>query len=87
METLGSELDHYAKITPEDSTQTMLEAFSDADFANLTVPTISEDEPAYDFELAVYDFSSGGRVETSQTFHLQEKTKNQPVALIFGSYT
>ncbi|MFV1991621.1 MAG: hypothetical protein ACC652_12860 [Acidimicrobiales bacterium] len=82
-----SELDHYAKITPEDSTQTMLEAFSDPDFANMTVPTIAEGEPAYDFDLALYDFSSGARTDTGKTFRLQAMAANQPVALIFGSYT
>ncbi len=79
--------DPYADITPADSTQTFAEALADPDYMKLAVPLLSVGEPATDFDLAIYDFSSGARVKTDSTFHLQGVAANQPVALIFGSYT
>jgi len=79
--------DPYADITPTDSVMTFTEAFSDADFLALAIPEVREGEACFDFDLVQYDFSSGRKVETDTRFHLAERVANQPVALIFGSYT
>jgi len=45
------------------------------------------DETRALFDLPLYDFSDGTRVETGRNFQLQAVAANRPVALIFGSYT
>ena len=79
--------DPYADITPTDSVMTFTEAFSDAEFLALAIPEVREGGRCFDFDLVQYDFSSGRKVETGTRFHLAERVANQPVALIFGSYT
>ena len=79
--------DPYADITPAESVMTFAEAFADPEFLTLAIPDVSEGGPCFDFALAQYDFSSGRKVETTTRFHLAEVAANQPVALIFGSYT
>jgi hypothetical protein len=82
-----TEHDPYAEITPADSAMTFTEAFSDPEFLTLAIPEVGEGGPCFDFDLVQYDFSSGRKVETDTRFHLAERVANQPVALIFGSYT
>ena len=82
-----AEHDPYAEITPADSAMTFTEALSDPEFLALAIPEVSEGGPCFDFDLAQYDFSSGRKVETDTRFHLAGRVANQPVALIFGSYT
>ena len=53
----------------------------------LATADLVEGDPAYDFELPVFDFSDGTRRETGERFHLQQVAKARPVALVFGSYT
>jgi hypothetical protein len=55
--------------------------------ADLRTPVLATGDPAFDFELPVYDFSTGERVLTSSTMRLSEVSRDRPVALIFGSYT
>lgn len=79
--------DPYADITPRDSVMTFAEAFSDTEFLTLAIPEVVAGGPCFDFELPQYDFSTRRKVETHQRFHLAAVAANQPVALIFGSYT
>ena len=78
---------HYADITPADSTMTFAEALSEPDFMKLAIPSVNEGDPCVDFDLPIYDFATGSRVQTDSSFHLQARAASQPVALIFGSYT
>ncbi len=66
---------------------TFAEAFSDPEFLTLAIPEVVAGESCVDFELPQYDFTTGRKVETDQGFHLAAVAANQPVALIFGSYT
>ena len=79
--------DPYADITATESVLTFTEAFSDPEFVKLVIPEVNEGDSCFDFDLPQYDFSTGQRVETTDRFHLAEVAANQPVALIFGSYT
>jgi len=74
-------------ITATDSPMTVEDYLSNEKRQTLSTPTVAVDETAPDFALAVHDFSTGRRVPTSATFHLLDVAMNQPVALIFGSYT
>ncbi len=74
-------------ITPEDSPKTPLELRDDPHLRDLSTPSLAPDDSAYDFELPIYDFSDGSEKQTRETFHLQKRTQERPVALIFGSYT
>ncbi len=74
-------------ITPEDSPKTPLDLRDDPVLQDLSTPSLAPKDPAYDFELTVYDFSDGSEKETGETFHLQKRAQERPVALIFGSYT
>ena len=76
-----------ASFTPADSPMTYEDyAASDA-HVDLSTPRVAVGEPAIDFELPLYDFSDGSRRDTGETFHLMQVAANQPVALVFGSYT
>ena len=76
-----------AKITPPDSAMTRAEVAELARTQRLQSPDVVKGDVAPDFELPVFDFSSGTRVETGEVFHLQSVAANTPVALVFGSYT
>jgi hypothetical protein len=77
----------YADVTPADSPKSFDDIVADAEFIKLAFPLVNEGDPCVDFDLPVYDFSSGSAVPTDSSFHLVEQSANQPVALIFGSYT
>lgn len=79
--------DPYSDITPHDSPKTFSEVFEDAEFVKLAIPELSEGEMCVDFDLPVHDFSTGVAQLTGGSFHLKAISANQPVALIFGSYT
>jgi len=79
--------DPYTKVTAPDSPQTFTEAFSDLEFMKLAIPVVEQGGRAHDFDLEIYDFSSGSKKLTGARFNLGEASANQPVALIFGSYT
>ena len=76
-----------AEFTPEESAMTAAEYLTNARIARLRTPDVGPGELAPDFDLPLYDFSGGLRVDTGQSFHLQEVASNTPVALVFGSYT
>ena len=79
--------DPYAHITAASSTLTFAEAFADPEFIKLAMPEVVEGGQCFDFDLPVYDFSTGTGIATGDHFHLATASANQPVALIFGSYT
>jgi hypothetical protein len=74
-------------FTPEDSPRTLPDVMADPLHQDLSTAKLATGDPAFDFELPVYDFSNGTRVETGRTFQLQSVAANRPVALVFGSYT
>jgi len=79
--------DKYAKVTAPESPQTFEEAFSDLEFMKLAIPVVEQGGAAYGFDLPIYDFSTGAKKVTGESFNLAAVAANQPVALIFGSYT
>ena len=74
-------------FTPEDSPKTPMDVMADERHQDLATPKLAAADPAYDFELPVYDFSDGTEVATGERFHLRAAADARPVALIFGSYT
>ena len=76
-----------AEITPEDSAMTYAEAHAQQRTMRLRTADVVAGDLAPDFELPVFDFSTGTRVETGDVFSLQTVAANTPVALVFGSYT
>jgi hypothetical protein len=74
-------------VTPQDSAKTPMDVFGDPKFQRLANADLGAGDPAFDFSLPIYDFSSGIERATGETFHLAEVAKEKPVALIFGSYT
>ncbi|MBI2167944.1 MAG: hypothetical protein HYU28_00355 [Actinobacteria bacterium] len=76
-----------AGFTPADSPMTYEDYLASESHRALSTPAVVIGEPAHDFALPVDDFSDGTRRETGKVFRLQEVAANQPVALIFGSYT
>ena len=77
----------WKSMTPEDSPMTPMDLMSDPAARDLATAKLSEGDPAFDFELPVFDFSDGSERLTDETLHLAEIARNRPVALIFGSYT
>jgi len=78
---------NWRSITPEDSPRTPIDTMKDPALRDLATPKLSVGDPAFDIELPTYDFSDGSEHLTDETFHLSAIARNQPVALIFGSYT
>jgi hypothetical protein len=74
-------------FTPDDSPMGMPEIMADPVAQDLSAAKLAQGDPAFDFDLPVYDFSDGTRVETGRSFQLQSVAANRPVALVFGSYT
>lgn len=74
-------------FTPEDSPKTPMDLFADPKHQDLASAKLNQGDPAFGFALPVYDFSSGQKVETGQSFDLLSRAREKPVALIFGSYT
>jgi hypothetical protein len=74
-------------FTPEDSPITPPELMADPAVQDLSTAKLAVGDPAFDFDLPIYDFSSGVRVETGRAFSLARVAAERPVALIFGSYT
>ena len=73
--------------TPADSPLTMKALLRRADYRDLMTPKIAVGQPAFDFELPLYDFSDGTALDRATTVRLSGFRDVQPVALIFGSYT
>lgn len=77
----------WRSMTPEDSPKTPIDTMKDPELRDLATPKLSVGDPAFDIELPAYDFSDGSERLTDETFHLSAIARDQPVALIFGSYT
>ena len=74
-------------ITPADSPKTPMDLFADPQHQDLATAKLAQGDQAFGFRLPLYDFSSGQKVETGEIFDLHAHVVEQPVALIFGSYT
>lgn len=74
-------------FTPDDSPKTPMDVLSDPVHENLSTPDLAVGDPAFDFDLPVYDYSEGVEKFTGQNFHLASEAEQRPVALVFGSYT
>ena len=74
-------------ITPDDSPKTPMEVLADPRTRALATPDLAVGDPAYDFELPLYDFGDGTARATGESFQLRAAARERPVALIFGSYT
>lgn len=79
--------DFWRAFTPDDSPKTPMDVMADPVHQDLSTPKVAVGDEAPDFDLDVFDFSDGTEVATGERFHLQSVAANQPVALIFGSYT
>ena len=74
-------------FTPDDSPMTPLDLWESERHQDLTNASVEAGGPAFPFTLPLFDFSSGTKVATGETFDLIAASKDKPVALIFGSYT
>ena len=74
-------------FTPDDSPKTPEDTLNDPAIRDLATAKLSVGDPAYDFDLPIYDFSDGTEQTTGSRFRLLERSEARPVALIFGSYT
>ena len=74
-------------FTPEDSPKTPMDVMADPMHRDLATPKLGPGDPAFDFELPLYDFSDGTEKATGDRFNLRSAADERPVALIFGSYT
>lgn len=83
----GAVDDFIASITPDDSPMTRDDWHASERNQRLSTPDVTTGDLAPDFDLSVYDFSDGHKVESAERFHLQSVAANTPVALVFGSYT
>ncbi len=74
-------------FTPEDSPKTPMDVRADPRHKRLSTAEVEEGGDAHFFARPIYDFSSGKKIETGDTFDLRAVSAEKPVALIFGSYT
>lgn len=77
----------WRSITPEDSPMGLPDLETHPVYQDLVAAKLAPGDPAFDFDLPLYDFSDGTRVETGGRFHLESVAASRPVALVFGSYT
>ena len=77
----------WRSITPDDSPMGLPAMMADPVHQDLATAKLTPGDPAFDFDLPIYDFSDGTRVETGHSFQLHSAAANRPVALVFGSYT
>jgi hypothetical protein len=77
----------WRSFTPEDSPKTPIDLLRDPQALDLSTPKLTEGDEAYGFNLPVFDFSDGVERDTAESFDLSAIAQEQPVALIFGSYT
>ncbi len=75
----------WRRLTPDDSPKGLPDVM--AEHAHLMTPEVVPGDPAFDFELPVFDFSDGTERAPGRTFQLSAVSAERPVALIFGSYT
>jgi hypothetical protein len=72
-------LRHGRSNAPKDSPLTMQDVLASADYRNLMTAKVAVGDPAPDFDLP--------RLDGAGTVGLSSLVAEQPVALIFGSYT
>ncbi len=72
-------------ITPADSPKGLPDVMQE--HADLSAADLAVGDSAFDFELPIFDFSSGTAKKTERMFQLSALAATKPVALIFGSYT
>ena len=77
----------WRSFTPDDSPMGLPDVMANPVHQDLAAAKLAPGDPAFDFDLPIYDFSDGTRVETGRNFQLQSVAANRPVALVFGSYT
>jgi hypothetical protein len=69
-----------SSYTPDDSPMTIADVIASPEYLDLMAPTVASGQPAADFRLSRLD-------RPDETVVLSKFAGNQPVALIFGSYT
>jgi hypothetical protein len=74
-----TQLRHGRRNAPKDSPLTMQDVIASEEYRNLMTAKVAVGDPAPDFELT--------RIDGAGTIHLAALAAEQPVALIFGSYT
>jgi len=74
-------------FTPEDSPMTPMDMMADPVCRDLATAKLAVGDPAFGFDLPIFDFSDGTQRTTGEQFHLHDVAANRPVALVFGSYT
>jgi hypothetical protein len=74
-----SRIRHGKALAPKDSPLTLQDVLASEDYRDLSTPKVSEGDPAPDFELPLL-----GRDGTAR---LSSLVAEQPVGLVFGSYT
>lgn len=74
-------------FTPDDSPMGLPDVMANPVHQDLSAAKLAPGDRAFDFDLPVYDFSDGTRIETGHNFQLLAAAANRPVALVFGSYT
>ena len=74
-----------APETPADSPLTLEQAMSSPVYRNLMSPELGPGDPAFPFELALLDPETNRR--SGERIRLADFAGEQPVALVFGSYT
>jgi hypothetical protein len=74
-----TQLRHGRANAPKDSPLTMQDVLASEDYRNLMTAKVAVGDPAPDFELA--------QLDGNETVRLSTLLAEQPVALIFGSYT
>jgi hypothetical protein len=76
---LWSMVRHGRRLAPKDSPLTLQDVLSSPEYRDLTRPKVAVGDIAPDFELP--------RVDGGGTIHLSALLRENPVALVFGSYT
>jgi hypothetical protein len=76
---IGSKLRHGRGNAPKDSPLTLQDVIGSADYRELMTPTVAEGDVAPEFDLP--------RLDGGGTIRLASLLGEQPVVLIFGSYT
>jgi hypothetical protein len=75
-----TDLSDPSSYTPDDSPMTFTDIATSPEYLDLMSPTVAAGQPAADFRLGRLD-------HPGETVALSDFAGNQPVALIFGSYT
>jgi len=77
----------WRSFTADDSPKGLPDVYADPLLTDLRTPTFAPGDEAFDFELPVYDFTTGVKRSMGTKVRLSEVSREHPVALVFGSYT